>query len=138
MVCMLVQFYRNERTQRYGLGLLGFRHCDCDPGLARGRCRSGALPERRFRRGGFLLVGSITYDINWLRDFQSLKFQPVAADLGKVVLGLLHEPALFRSSKDLGYSHGHFRRYAPLPVDEFRKRIARHSKGGGGVRDRQA
>jgi hypothetical protein len=55
-----------------------------------------------------------------LRDFQPLEFQPVAAHLGKVVLCLLHKPAFFRASKDLGYSDSHFSRYAAFAVYEFR------------------
>ncbi|MGA8028682.1 MAG: DinB family protein [Bryobacteraceae bacterium] len=73
-----------------------------------------------------------------LRYFQSLQFQPVAANLCKIVLSLLHKPAFLRAAKNLGYSHGHFGGDAALAVYEFRERIARHPKGGGGVRNRQA
>ena len=37
-----------------------------------------------------------------LGDFQTFQLYPVAADLCKVVLCLLHKPAVFGSSKNLG------------------------------------
>jgi len=48
-------------------------------------------------------------------DYQPLELQAVAANPGKVVLGLLHNPAFFRTSKHLGDSvweiqSGHFAR----------------------------
>ena len=36
-----------------------------------------------------------------LGEFQPFEFNPVAADLGKVVLGLLHKPAIFGAAKHL-------------------------------------
>ncbi len=53
---------------------------------------------------------------HWLQPFQLYSF---AADLCKVVLGLLHKPALFASAENLGQPHGHFGRYTALPVDEL-------------------
>src|ERR1019366_543996 len=54
-----------------------------------------------------------------LRDFEPPKLQPVAADLGKVILGLLHKPAFLGAAENLREPHGHFGRYAALPVCEF-------------------
>ena len=65
------------------------------------------------------------------RQFQPLKLDPVCANMGKVVLRLQQEPAFGVAAKDLGQAHGHFRGYAALLVYEFRKRVARHSKGFG-------
>ena len=45
----------------------------------------------------------------------------------KVILRLLHEPAFF-GAEELGQPDGHFRRYAALSVDKFRKRVARYSR----------
>jgi hypothetical protein len=36
-----------------------------------------------------------------LSDFQPFQFNPVTADLGKVVLGLLHKPAFFSAAENL-------------------------------------
>src|SRR5713226_2261291 len=44
-----------------------------------------------------------------LRQFQPLKLDPVCANMGKVVLRLLQEPAFGVAAKDLGQAHGHFR-----------------------------
>src|SRR6516164_4218448 len=49
-----------------------------------------------------------------LGEFQPLQFNPLGADLGKVVLRLLHEPAFGAASEDLGEPDGHFGRYAAL------------------------
>src|SRR5579862_8198410 len=51
-----------------------------------------------------------------LSRFQPLEFEPVAADVCKVVLRLLHKPAFFDAAENLGQPHCHFRRYAALPV----------------------
>jgi hypothetical protein len=42
---------------------------------------------------------------------------------------------LFGPAENFGQSHGHLRRYAALPVYKFRKRIPRHPKGSGSVRN---
>jgi len=70
-----------------------------------------------------------------LDEFQLFQLHLAAAYLGKVVLGLLHKPAFLSAAENLGQPDGHFGGYAALLVDEFRKRVARYAKGGGGVRD---
>src|ERR1017187_7586612 len=47
-----------------------------------------------------------------LNEFQPFQLYAVAADLGKVVLGLLHKPAFLVAAENLGQPHGHFGRYA--------------------------
>jgi len=59
-----------------------------------------------------------------LGEFQPLQFNPLGADVGKVVLRPLHKPAFGAASEDLGQPDGHFRRYAALAVHQFRKRGA--------------
>src|ERR1017187_6961884 len=51
-----------------------------------------------------------------LTESQPFQLYAVAADLGKVVLGLLHKPAFLVAAENLGQPHGHFGRYAALPV----------------------
>ena len=70
-----------------------------------------------------------------LHQLQPFQLYAVAADLGEVVLGLLHKPAFLGAAENLGQPHGHFGRYATLPVYKFGKRVARHPKGDGGVCD---
>lgn len=94
--------------------------------------------RRRFLGATLCNPGTHGHHLRILSEFEPFQFYVVAANLGKVILSLLDKPAFFRASKNLGYSHGHFGRYAALPVYEFRKRVTRHPKGGGGVRDRQA
>jgi hypothetical protein len=53
-----------------------------------------------------------------------LSLMMVAADLGKVVLGLLDKPAVCGTTENLGSPDGRVRRYAALLVHEFRKRVA--------------
>ena len=36
-----------------------------------------------------------------LREFEPLELDPVAADLGKVVVGLLHKPSVFGTAENL-------------------------------------
>jgi len=73
-----------------------------------------------------------------LSELKPFELYAAAPNLGKVLLCLLQQPAFLRAAENFGQSHGHFRRYAALPVDKFRKRVARYPKGGGGVRDGQA
>jgi hypothetical protein len=68
-----------------------------------------------------------------LNEFQPFQLYAVAADLGKVVLGLLQKPAFLVAAENLGQPHGHFGRYAALPVYKFRKRVARHPKAAASV-----
>jgi hypothetical protein len=53
------------------------------------------------------------------------------------VLRLLHKPAFFGAAENLRQSHGHFRRYPALFVNEFGQRVARYAKSFGGVRNCQ-
>jgi hypothetical protein len=69
---------------------------------------------------------------------QPFQLYAIAADLREFVLSLLHQPAVFAASENLGQPHGHFGRYAALPVYQFRKRVPRNAKGLGGFRNRQA
>jgi len=73
-----------------------------------------------------------------LNQLQPLELYAAASDLREVVLSLLHKPALLCAAENLRQPHGHFRRYAAHLVDEFRKRVARHSKGLRFSRDGQA
>jgi len=73
-----------------------------------------------------------------LSQYQPLQLHSAGADVGKVVLRLLHKPAFRAAAKHPGQSHGHFRRYTALLVHQFRKRGARDSQGGGGGRNAQA
>ena len=52
--------------------------------------------------GNPAFVPKLTLVWNALGDFQAFQLYPVAADLRKVVLCLLHKPAVFGSSKNLG------------------------------------
>ena len=61
-----------------------------------------------------------------LNQFQALKLNAFAVDVSKIVLSLLHQPAVFGPTENLGEPHGHFGRYATLTVDEFGKRYASH------------
>ena len=44
----------------------------------------------------------------------------IGLNLGKVILRLLDDPAFSTAAKHFGQAHGHFRRYAALPVHQFR------------------
>jgi hypothetical protein len=70
-----------------------------------------------------------------LHQLQPFQFYTVTLDLSKLVLSLLHQPALLGAAENLGQSHGHLRRYPALPVYQFRKRVARHSQSGGTLRN---
>ncbi len=52
---------------------------------------AGAVADSRFSQ--FCILPS--------RRLQPFQVHPAAADLGKVVLGLLHKPAIFGAAKDL-------------------------------------
>jgi hypothetical protein len=62
----------------------------------------------------------------------------MGANLGEIVLRLLRQPALGAPSKNLGQTHGHFRRNPTLLIHQFRQRGARDSQRGSGVRNGQA
>jgi len=85
--------------------------------------------------GKFLVRSRLKATLSQLQPFQ---LNAIAADLREFVLSLLHHPAVFSASEHLGQPHGHFGRYAALPVYQFRKRIPRNAKGLGGFRNRQA
>ena len=93
------------------------------------------------KRGDFVLTNlakNISEEPQELCQFEPLEFEPAAPNVGKVILRLLHQPALFGAAENLGEPHSHFRRYAALPVHEFRKSVAGYAESFGGVRDRQA
>src|SRR5580704_12541484 len=52
-------------------------------------------------------------------------------------MSLLRQPALLGTTEDLSNPHCHFGRYAALAVHKFRKRVARHTEGGGGLSNSQ-
>jgi len=54
-----------------------------------------------------------------LNEFQPFQFQPVGANMRKVVLRLLNKPAFGAAAEHLGQSHRHFRRYSALFVHQF-------------------
>ena len=54
-----------------------------------------------------------------LSEFEPPDLDPVGANVCKIVLRLLHQPALGAASEDFGQAHGHFGRYAAPPVHEF-------------------
>src|SRR5260370_6058474 len=57
---------------------------------------------------------------NVLNQLQPLQLQPAGADVSKIVLRLLHQPAFGAASENLRELHGHFRRYTALLVHQFR------------------
>ena len=63
-----------------------------------------------------------------LGEFEPRNLDPVGANVRKIVLRLLHQPAFGAISEDLGQAHGHLRRYAPLFVHEFGQRGAGDSQ----------
>ena len=56
---------------------------------------------------------------NALRWFQPFQLQAVGADVGKIVLRLLHQPAFSAAAENLGQPHGYFGRYPALLVYQF-------------------
>jgi len=73
-----------------------------------------------------------------LCQFQPLQLDTIGVDVGKLILRLLHKPALGAAAENLGQSHGHFGGYAAFPVHQFRQRGAGHAEGGGGICDAQS
>src|ERR1035441_10383713 len=58
--------------------------------------------------------------------------------MGKIILRLLHQPALRAAAENLGQPDRHFGRYAAPLVHQLRQRSASNSESGGGLRDVQA
>ncbi len=65
---------------------------------------------------------------NRLSQYKPPELDAAGADVGKIVVRLLGEPAFRATAKNLGQAHGHFRRNAALAVHELRQRSARDAQ----------
>jgi hypothetical protein len=92
--------------------------------------------RRKWRRQAGIALAPTLWSASG--QLEPTEFDAVGANVGKIVVRLLYQPASGTTSEDLGQSHGHLCRNPTLAIYQLRQSCARDSKRGGGIRYGQA